>query len=546
MTTVSIYLLMLGVVAVTNGLRRAVPFPLPLLQMLAGALLAWPLGIHVELEPDTFLLVFIPPLLFIDGWRIPKAEFRRHRRTILFLAFGLVVVSVLAVGFLLHALMPTLPFFVAFGIASALSPTDAVAVAGISGRTRVPPSLMHVLQGEALMNDASGLVCLRVAAAALATGAFSWSRAAGSLALVALGGLVVGGIIAWVVARLQRLVFGLRDDVPEARVLLIVTLPYAAYLAAEHLHVSGILAAATAGMVLPRLGMIDVNDRVGRRQSATVLDAVELALNGLIFVLLGLQLPGILAGTPKVAAAAGLRSWVPLTEAVLVASLGLFVARFTLAWLWIRGLRWVRERNGVKNPKFSKRIVLAMSLAGVRGAISLAAALILPAVVDGDNGPFPARDVAECIAAGVIIISLVAASVGLPLSLRGVEIPADDTKHERRASLRATLAIEAIAAVERAREAAKGEQRDEMAEAANDVLERYRSRAEGEEDEDAHHDELVRDLRLVALDAERRLLDRLWKEHEVDDALYRQTLREIDVLEEALVKPPASTTHGHG
>lgn len=201
-------LVCLTTAGVCAGVVRWAPLPLPVVQTLAGALLAWPLGMHLELDPHAFLLVLIPPLLYIDGWRIPKVEFRRNRTTILMMAFGLVAITVLGVGALASWLVPAIPLPVAFAIAAALSPTDAVAVAGMTGRVAVPPRLMTILQGEALFNDASGLVAMRVAVAAMLTGAFSWAHALGSFAIVAAGGVAVGVALAWLFVRFMRIVLG--------------------------------------------------------------------------------------------------------------------------------------------------------------------------------------------------------------------------------------------------------------------------------------------------------------------------------------------------
>jgi monovalent cation/hydrogen antiporter len=170
-------LILLLAVAVSGIGTRVLPFrlPLPLVQIALGALLAWPrLGLHVTFDPEIFMMLFIPPLLFADGWRIPKREFFMARRAILLLALGLVFMTVLAVGYFIHALAPGISLPVAFALAAVLSPTDAVALTGIAGKNRIPANLMHILEGEALMNDASGLVALKFAiAAALA----DWRRA---------------------------------------------------------------------------------------------------------------------------------------------------------------------------------------------------------------------------------------------------------------------------------------------------------------------------------------------------------------------------------
>ena len=528
MQAVSVGLLLLLVAAVTTGIVRKVRIPLPLLQIAAGAVLAC-VGLHVELEPELFLLVFIPPLLFIDGWRIPKADFRRFRKTILLLAFGLVVVSVLAIGTLIELCIPAIPPFVAFALASALSPTDAVAVAGIAGRTSVPPKLMHILQGEALLNDASGLVCLRVAIAAIATGTFSWSRAAASLALVALGGIVVGFCVAWFFSRLQKLAFGTRDDAPEARILLVVTIPYIAYVLGEQVHVSGILAAAAAGMVMPRLGLFDPSESVARRQTMSVLGALELGLNGLVFVLLGLQLPAIVRNAPHVVAEGRLGSWPVLVLATVGTAFGLFAVRF--AWAWVSMRLTLRRRP--EAPIL--RIVVATAFAGARGAVSLAATLTLPLVVVTPEGAYPARDVGVCIAAGVILLSLVSASIGLPFAFRGVQLEDREDTGEARAALRASLGEVGIAAVERARDEAKDP--GSLEAAVDIVVDAYRMRPTDEGSEHALRAQSVFDLRRIGIAAERQHVTELYRKQEIDDVLHFESLRELDALEEAIAKP---------
>lgn len=544
MMTVSEVFICLASAAVCGGLVRKVPVPLPLLQTAAGALLAWPIGRHFELEPEVFLLVFIAPLLFIDGFRIPKREFRRFQRTILMMAFGLVVLNVLGIGLVITWCLPAIPKPVAFAIAAALSPTDAVAVSGITGRTKVPASLMHVLSGEALMNDASGLVCLRVAIAAGATGVFSWSGAARSLVLVALGGLAVGIGITWLFAKAMRLVFGSNEDAGP-RILLIMLLPYAAYLAAESVHLSGILAAAAAGMALPRFEVVEVDHRVARRTTSVVLSMTEVALNGLVFIMLGLQLPHIVGQAGATARSAGLASPLPLLVTVLVVSFGMFAIRFAWVWVSMRVTVFRARARGEKRPLLPLRVVFATALAGVRGAVSLAAALTVPATLSGSD--YPARDVAVAVAALVILVSLASASIGLPLALRGVELHPARSRTEEELPLRAVVIEEAVTAVEEARDArVRGapEDADVVLEAATLVLDRYHARASTDaNDRTARVLAEERALRAVGVQAERARLHELWRDQKIDDVFYRRVLRELDAVDE-LEAAPRSTHHG--
>ena len=177
MQTAYTVLILLMLVGVSRLLGRLIPLPLPLVQIAAGAVLAWPtLGLHVTLNPELFLFLFLPPLLFSDGWRMPKREFWRLRGPILTLAVGLVLFTVVGAGYFIHWLLPAIPLPVAFALAAVLSPTDAVAVSAIA-QNRLPAPLMHMLQGEALMNDATGLVTFKFALAAAITGVFSLTNA---------------------------------------------------------------------------------------------------------------------------------------------------------------------------------------------------------------------------------------------------------------------------------------------------------------------------------------------------------------------------------
>ena len=520
-------LVCLTVAAASAGVVRRVPLPLPVVQTLAGALLAWPLGMSFELDPHAFLLILIPPLLYIDGWRIPKAEFRQSRSTILLMAFGLVVITVLGVGTAIAWLVPAIPPPVAFAIAAALSPTDAVAVAGITGRVVVPPRLMTILQGEALFNDASGLVSMRVAVAAMVTGAFSWAHALGSFVLVAVGGVAIGVALTWLFSRFLRLVLGNNEGDAAPRILMLMVFPSAAYLAAEYVHVSGILAAVAAGMVTGRVRLVGEDHRSTRLQGVAVIHMIETALNGLVFVLLGLQLPTIVKEIDSIAADAELtHAGLALAIAAVVATL----VAIRCAWVAVSfhfTLRRARA-HGERAPRLSLRLVAATAVAGVRGAVTLAAALTLPLTL-ADGSRFPAREVAIFVCAVVIIVWLVGASIGLPLLLRGVKLPGGDAAEEH-ARVRAQLATAAIAALERSSSGAAGER----------VIEIYRARLRDPSEVDQPDVELA--LRVKGLAAERDELRAMLQRHEVGEEMFRRVLRELDLVEEAL----ATRTGGGG
>ncbi|SQK76950.1 Sodium, potassium, lithium and rubidium/H(+) antiporter [Tatumella ptyseos] len=185
-------LIMTLVVSLSGVASRLLPFhiPLPLMQIIAGAILAWPsIGLHVDFDPELFLVLFIPPLLFADGWKTPTSEFLHHGREIIGLALVLVLITVVGIGYLIYWTVPGIPLIPAFALAAVLSPTDAVALSGIVGEGRIPKKIMSIVQGEALMNDASGLVSLKFAVAvAMGTMVFTWSGATIEFLKVAVAG----------------------------------------------------------------------------------------------------------------------------------------------------------------------------------------------------------------------------------------------------------------------------------------------------------------------------------------------------------------------
>ena len=206
MHTVETVLLVLMIGAVTGIIARYIrAIPLPLIQIMLGAALSWPQqGLHIDFDPGLFMLLFIPPLLFADGWRIPKREFFALYRPILRLAFGLVLFTVIGLGYLIHWMIPEIPLTVAFALAAVISPTDAVAVSAITRNLGMPAHTMHVLEGESLLNDASGLVALKFAIAATLTGVFSWTQVTQEFLWIALGGLGVGAAVGWGFSYLRR------------------------------------------------------------------------------------------------------------------------------------------------------------------------------------------------------------------------------------------------------------------------------------------------------------------------------------------------------
>lgn len=542
MESIELVLAMLLAVVASGYLVRALPFslPLPLVQIALGAVIAGVLHHGVTLDPDVFFLLFLPPLLFLDGWRIPKRGLLRDRGTILELALGLVVFTVLGAGFLIHWLVPAMPLAVAFALAAIVSPTDPVAVSSIAARVPIPSRLMHILEGESLLNDASGLVCFRFAVAAAMTGGFSLLSASLTFLWVALAGLGIGVLFTLAVSTVQQWLsrrFGQESGSP---ILVSLLIPFGAYMAAEVVDASGILAAVAAGITM---GYVELGGRAlanTRVQRSAVWATVQFSLNGIMFVLLGEQLPRILQGAMASVAQGGRTSPWWLLVYVLAISLGLAALRYVWVQVSLRLNRWHARRRGENLPKPDGRLVLATSLAGVRGAITLAGVLTLPLALP-DGAPFPARDLAIFLATAVILVSLVAASVGLPILLRNLQMPPETVEAQEERLARHEAATKAIAAIEKQQQALLGEaaaaDADIYTHAATRVIELYKRRLidAGEDGVDAAQlrksDAAERQLRLAGLQAERAEIFVLARHFRISDETSRKLVREIDLAE---------------
>ena len=536
MQTAYTVLILLMLVSVSRLIGRVIPLPLPLVQIGAGALLAWPtLGLHVALDPELFLFLFLPPLLFSDGWRMPKRELWRLRGPILTLAVGLVLFTVVGAGYFIHWLLPSIPLPVAFALAAVLSPTDAVAVSAIS-RDRLPTPLMHMLQGEALMNDASGLVTFKFALAAAVTGVFSLANAGVTFVLVAVGGLAVGVALSWLVGRLRTWMIARGWDDPATHVVFMLLLPFAAYVVAERLGASGILSAVAAGMMQSWLDLLPRQTST-RLLNRSVWSLLEFAFNGLIFLLLGLQLPDII----KAVASHETSLWPTLLYRCLDV-VAIFLVLLVLRFVWVQSIwrlsvvlrRWRGRGEMTQVP--TARSCWLLTVGGVRGAVTLAGILSVPLLLE-DNA-FPERDLLIFIAAGVILLSLISACIALPLLLRGIEkSPDDKRRNEVRDAWRKTaeaaihaLEIEEAKPVDAAEAALAAELKARIMSEYRHQLEVFNDSAEAQALA-FQMDLLERRLRLKALRAQRLELYSLSRHHQIGDDVLREVLGELDLSE---------------
>ncbi|RZM35289.1 MAG: Na+/H+ antiporter [Sphingomonas sp.] len=533
------FLLLAVVLSGSISRMLPVPVPTPLVQIMLGAVIGLSTSYRVALDPELFLLLFLPPLLFLDGWRIPKDELLKDISTVVELALGLVLITVIGMGLFIHWMIPAMPLAVAFALAAVVSPTDPIAVSAIAARVPIPKRMMHILEGESLLNDASGLVCLRFAIAAALTGSFSPSSAAFNFVWVAGAGIVVGVGLTLAVTRAKAWVSRRFGEESGSQILVSLLIPFGSYLLAEHLHASGILAAVAAGVTMTYAEISRQALPNTRMRRNSVWDTIQFALNGIIFVLLGEQLPAILAGARTTVKMTGHDSTGWLAAYVLAIVAGLAALRFVWVWVSLRlTLLRRRYRDGVTVHSPDWRLVAAMSLAGVRGAITLAGVLTIPLVLD-DGTAFPARDLAIFLAAGVIIVSLVLASVGLPILLNGLTMPPEPSLLAEEDAARVAAAEAAIRAVERSQHelAERMGDGDFYAAAGGRVMDIYRDRIDsrsGSAKASAAarvQDRIERDFKLVALQAERSTIVDLARDRRIGSATIRKLVRELDLVE---------------
>lgn len=397
---------LLAVVAALGGLARRLGVPYAIVLFLAGLFLGLIPGLpSVALAPEVVFLLFLPPLVYIAGFFTSVRDFRAQARPILSLAVGLVLVTTVAVAAVVHALMPEIGWPTAFTLGAIVSPTDAIAAVAILQRPGVPRRVVTVLEGESVLNDATGLVAYRFAVAAVLTGSFSLSEALPRLVVVGVGGVALGVVLGWVVGRVRT-----RLSYPPVEITISLLTPYVAYLPAEALGVSGVLATVTCGMLLGRQAprIMEADTRV---QSGAVWETLAFLFNGLVFLLMGLQLRLVIENTQ-------VRSVSQLVILAVLVSLVVIVVRF--AWIFGSDLPRLVRRRGAGSWQTN----LVSSWAGMRGVVSLAAALALP-LTTASGDPFPQRHLLIFLTMCVILSTLVGQGLTLRLMLSFLRLRGD-------------------------------------------------------------------------------------------------------------------------
>jgi CPA1 family monovalent cation:H+ antiporter len=512
---------LLIVVAALAVLAKKLALPYPVLLVIGGLALGLVPGLPaVQLEPDMVFLFLLPPLIYpaavFTSWR----DFRADLTPILLLAIGLVLFTTAFVAVVAHALTG-LPWPTAFVLGAIISPTDAVAATAIADRLRVPRRIVAILEGESLVNDATALVAYRFAIAAMMSGSFSLSEAGVRFVLVALGGTGIGLAVGWLAASLQR-----RLDDPPVQVTISLLTPFAAYIPAERLQVSGVLAVVASGLFLGWRWPQMLTSRT-RLNVYVFWEMTVFLLNGLVFVLIGLQLPRILHTLSG-------HSLKQLVWHGVLISCAVIVVRIVWVFASTYLLRLTSASFRKRDPYPVWQNVTIVAWTGMRGVVSLAAALAVPLTLS-DGSPYPGRDYILFITFCVILATLVLQGLTLPVLIRHLGVVDDGLANleERTARLKANeAALAYLAEVDR--------------QFPPDIVERLRAEYDdrirqlevcarsGEDRSEGLVAPSYQRLQQDALNVERRTIIRLRDEYVINDEVLRRIQSDIDHAEARL------------
>jgi monovalent cation/hydrogen antiporter len=513
--------LLLGVAALAV-LARIVGVPYPITLVLGGSVIGFVPGVpSVELEPELVLLIFLPPLLYGAAFFTSLRDLRRNARPIALLAIPLVGVTMVAVAVVAHEVIG-LGWGEAFVLGAIVSPTDAVAPAEIMRRIGAPRRLVTVVEGENLTNDWTALVLYRFAVAAVVTGSFSLVEATGKFVLTGLGGLAVGLAAGWIIKEIRS-----RIDDPPTEITISILSGYAAYLPAEELGFSGVIAAVTVGVYMgwhtPQL-----TTPVMRIQGVSVWEILTFLLNAVLFLLVGMQLPSVIDDITGYSAGQ-LIFWGLLVSAVVV--LVRLLWGFTVPYL----IRALDRRAVQRDRRASARERLVISWTGMRGSVSLAAALAVPLETDA-GAAFPARELIILLAYIVILVTLVGQGLTLGPLIDRLGVADDGSEEREEVAARVRLAEAALARIEELRGADWA--RDDTLDRVHGMYEYRRRRFAAREDGGGdHYEERTSAYQRVMFelyDAQREALIGLRNRGHISDEVRRRVERELDLEESRL------------
>ncbi len=519
-------LLFVGLALALAAPRLKIPYPI--LLIIGGLVLGFIPGLpRFQLDPELIFLLFLPPLIYSSAWSTSWRDFKDNFRPILLLATGLVLFTTLLVGIVAHAIVPSLPWAAAFVIGAIVSPTDAIAATSIAQRLGVPRRIVTIIEGESLVNDSTGLVAYQFAVAAVVTGAFSLWSASLLFVVESAGGILIGLALGWCLTFVHR-----HLDNPTLEIVITLLTPFAAYLLAEEIHVSGVLATVAAGLYLTRKSSVLFSAQT-RQQALAVWTTMVFLLNALVFIFIGLELRNILDQLNDTVAR-------HTTPNLLWYAVGVSVATIVVRILWVIPatylprllIRHIRERD----PYPNWRNVAVIGWAGMRGVISLAAALALPETT-ANGQPFPERVLIQFLTFSVILATLVFQGLSLPFVIRRLGLK-DDGEAERE-EIRARQ-VASLAALERIDQMIEEGQAPQ--DAAEHLRERYEVRAKSvaeladgmESGQEQERLDAYQRVEQETLQAARESIVELRDKGEINDEVMRRVERELDLQEQQL------------
>ena len=418
-------------VIIGSFLNKYIPrIPAALFQIILGFLVSYlAIPLHFEFESEAFMALIIAPLLFTDAYKASRSELWLYKKPIVYMAVGLVITTVVVVGYFINYIIPSISLGAAFALAAILSPTDAVAVKSITKGMRLPKGLMSILEGESLLNDAAGIVSFKIALASIITGTFSLSRSSREFFITAIGGMVLGVLIGLIIVSMKFVNRKFLNTEPNILVIIQIILPVATYFIAEEFHLSGIIAVVFAGILLNFERYIRQGDSLDNQAVVSISynqDTISYVLNGFVFVLLGYLLPGIFR---NMITYPNLDVQTAMFYVILI-TIALIITRFTFVYIFYVSFQqhtFKTSRNIVEFFKTKQLDVgnysrfeyaLITSLCGIHGTVTLATALMIPLTIGTTGEPFPLRNAILFIGSGVVLLSMIIGTIFLPLIIK--------------------------------------------------------------------------------------------------------------------------------
>ena len=516
-----VFLLLLLFIIAFGQLARRIGTPYPIVMIIGGLLLGFVPAIpNVALDPDLIFLVVLPPLLYASAWTTSWRDFKLNLSTILFLAFGLIGFTVIGVAWFTPKVLAGFDWRLGLVLGAVVAPTDAIAATSIAKRIGLPAQIVDVLEGESLINDATGLLALQFAIALVVSGSVpTVSGSLLTLAWLTIGGIVVGLSVGWIIYRLERYI----NDAP-IEIALSILVPYGAYFVADAAHSSGVLAVVSCGLFLTRKSAHMFSPDV-RLQVQSFWQSFTYVLNGLVFVLIGLQLPIILASIHGMSLGGMILDGAIFSAVLIVLRL---VWVFPGSWL----ANYVRcKMSHMKEKAPPAKQVFVVGWTGMRGVVSLAAALALPRFLD-DGRDFPQRNFIVFLTFCVILVTLVVQGITLAplvrlLGLEGSDGP--DCEEEEARRLIIVAALEYL-------QSTKTEREEVADEIFDDLIGHYQHRlavlkpSEADPEHVTHHYSFL-EISRETTRIERETAVRLRNDGRINDQVLRKIERELDLNE---------------